>query len=272
VQTIGGILFFYHIESSKPRKPKFIFTPIFITVLFILIFSYIFLTSLLQLIASTVSFLAYAALISYFLLVVKKIWTYYKFTSMGLFLGIVFWLVGYAGNTDIAVTLFNGFYIRVIGDFVILIGMILMGFFLNSIPSLGEIGWQKKLKYILLTTKGGVSLFMENFQERQPVDELLLAGALSGINIFMNSVMVDKGKIRVISRGADKFLLNEGEKIIGILVVEQELEILKYFLKELVRQFEEFYAHILTNWNGNIELFMPTKHLVDNIFSIPKIS
>jgi len=268
--TLGGVLLFYHVESLKPSKPRFIFTPIFLSVLFIFILAYIFLPSILQVFASSVSFIAYAALISYFLLIVKRIWTFYKFNSMGLLLGIVLWFVGYTGNTDMAITLFNGFHIRVLGDVVILIGMILVGFFLNSIPSLGEIGWQKKLKYIILTTKGGVGLFIENFQKEQPVDEMLIAGALSGINSFMSNVMETNGNIRVISRGQDQFLLHEGKNVMGILWVEQELEILKYLLREFVRQFEEFYAHILENWMGNIELFKPTKHLVDSIFSLQK--
>lgn len=264
--NIGAILFFYHIESSKSRKHKYIFTPFFITVLFILIILYTFLPSILQFIANIVIFIAYIAIIGYFLAVVKRIWTLYKFNSMGLLLGIIFWFAGFAGNADIAITLFNGFFIRVVGDSLIITGMILVGFFLNSIPTLGEFGWQKKLKYVILTTTGGVALFIENFQERQPVDELLVAGALSGINIFMNTVMKNTGKVRVISRGQDKFLLHEGKYVIGILVVEEELEILKYLLKKFVKEFEDFYKLILENWMGNIELFKPTKLLVDYIF------
>jgi hypothetical protein len=269
--NIGGILFFYHVESLKPQKHKFKFTLLFLIVLFIFIITYFFFPSILQLVASTASFLAYSGLIIYFLVIVKRIWAFYRLYSIGLFLGIIFWLVGYAGNTDAAITIFGGFYIRVLGDVVILIGMILVALFLNSIPSLGELGWQKKIKNVILTTKGGVGLFVENFQDRQPLDEVLVAGALTGISIFIKSVMNSNGKIHVISKGNDKFLFYEGKSVIGILLVEQDLEILKYLLKELVRQFEEFYSTILDKWTGNIELFKPTKYLVDSIFSVQKI-
>jgi len=191
---------------------------------------------------------------------------------VGLLLGIVFWLAGFSGNSDIAIDLFNGFYIRVIGDILIITGMILVGFFLNSIPTLAELGWQKKLKYIIMTTPGGVGLFIENFQERKPIDELLIAGALSGINIFMDTMMKDPGKIRVISRGQEKFLLHEGKYTIGILVVEEELEILKYLLKEFVRQFEDFYKPILENWTGSVEIFNSSRFLVDHIFRSENLS
>ena len=267
----GAFLFFYHIESSKTKKPKFIFTPLFGCIPIILVVLFLIAPSIMQSVAMPIILLAYVVLIAYFLMIVKRIWSVYKLYSIGFLFGIVLWFIGFMCTSDLAITLLQGFHVRVIGDIAIISGMGLIGFFLNSIPSLAEIGWQKKIKYVILTAHSGVCLYHENFQEKQPIREVLLAGALAGLNIFVGTVMKGNEKLRVISKGHDIFLLHEGNYITGILVVEQELEILKYLLDKLVTQFEDFYQNILSNWKRDIEVFKPTEHLINSIFSIRKI-
>jgi len=93
---------------------------------------------------------AYFLLLFYFLKVCKKLWPKYKHLSIGLFTGVFLWLFGFSATSDIAVNLFNGFFIRMVGDLGEISGIIVIGIFLIFIPSLSEIGWQQEIKYITI--------------------------------------------------------------------------------------------------------------------------
>lgn len=268
--AIGGIIFLFHIESNKVIKTRFFFTilsGIFTFALFVL---FLVSPSLVQPFAYILAVFGIVILLFYFFVIIKHIWIQYRIYSIGLFLGIVFWMLGYAGISDIAVIIFNGFEIRIIGDVLILAGLFCIGLFLTSIPSLSEIGWQGKIKYITLTTNSGINLYTENFREKKEINEVLVAGALWGIQTFLSTVLSDS-HLKVLSKGTDIILIEHGKQVTGILIVEQELKILKFLLKKLVDQFEEFYADILNAWKGSISIFKPTAHLIDEIFSIKKI-
>ncbi|HUX98949.1 MAG TPA: hypothetical protein VMV49_05310 [Candidatus Deferrimicrobium sp.] len=267
----GGILFVYHIESTKMLKTNYYLTAISCGFLVVFLEVFFLVPSVLQTAASLISFFAFGIIIFYFLIIIRRIWGFYRSYSIGLFVGIMLWLIGYTGTADAAVKLFNGLYIRVIGDSIIIIGMILVAFFVNLIPSLAEIGWRDKIKYVILSTKSGIDLYNENFQEHRPINEVLVSGAIWGIQIFLQNVISDSKGVKVISKGNDVVILDNGNYVIGILIVEQELEILKYLLKKLIFQFEEYYSPILQNWKGDLELFKPTKYLISSIFSLENI-
>jgi hypothetical protein len=264
---IGYTLLLYHLESTGTFKTKYLFTLLSAGLSIVIILVFLFSPSLLQTISSSFMILAFVAIALYFFTIIKRIWKFYKFRSIGLLSGIILWLLGYAGNSDVAIDLFGSLAIRAAADIVTISGIVLLAVFVNSIPSLAEIGWHEKIKYIILTTQSGMSLYTENFQERKEIDDLSISGAIWGIQVFLQNILSEDANLKVISRGSDVVLREEGKNIIGLLVVEQELEILKYILKQLVQRFEEYYSDILEDWSGEIDLFEPTKHLVDDIFS-----
>jgi len=268
--TIGGTLFIYHLELTKTINTHFkltIFTSCLIGVFIIL---YAVFPMILQISASFISFFAFVIVIVYFLRVIKRIWSFYKAHSTGLLLAILIWIIGYSGNTDMAINLFGTIWIRILGDCLILTGIVLVGFFVNTIPSLNEIGWREKIKYIILTTISGVSIYSENFREQKEVNEILLAGGIWGLDIFLKNIL-DEANLKTISRGSDVYLVEKGSIIMGIFIVEQDLKLLRYLLKKLILQFEFYYSSILIDWKGDLNLFKPTKHLINSIFAYKKI-
>ena len=185
-------------------------------------------------------------------------------------MAILIWFIGYAGNTDITLRLFGTIWIHVIGDVLIILGIGLVAFFVNTIPSLNEIGWREKIKYILLTTTSGISIYSENFREQKAVNELLLAGGIWGIDVFLKSIL-DEARLKTISKGSDVILIEKGNLIMGLFIVEQDLKLLRYLLRKLILQFEFYYSSILHDWKGDLSLFKPTKHLINSIFAYKKI-
>ncbi|MHC1591032.1 MAG: hypothetical protein ACXQS8_03030 [Candidatus Helarchaeales archaeon] len=110
-------------------------------------------------------------------------------------------------------------------------------------------------------------LYNENFQKKAAIDEELLSGAISSIETFLDEAMKDAQKLEVISQKEDVFIFEHGDQVIGVLVVEKEYNIFKYLLKKFVMQFENYFQSALQEWSGNIDLFKPSKNLVNEIFT-----
>lgn len=274
---IGGSIYAYHIESTKIINTRFFFFGFTNFMIFLYLLTIFLAPSMVQIVASITALAAIFLLLTYFIKVMKKIWVKYKLNSIGLLLGFFLWFLGFIATADISVKLFNSLNIRILGDMIILIGLCILGLSLNSIPSLSEIGWKEQIKYIILLSNSGICLYNENFKEKKrmeesEIDENALAGALAALKLFLEeNLKKEYSKLKMISKEKDVFLMEEGDFIIGVLIVEQELEILRFFLKKIVRQFEEFFYEALRNWNGNVDLFKPTKSIINKIFSIEKI-
>jgi len=268
--AIGGTIFLYHIESNKILPTKFFSTAFFGIFTLVLLVVFLVNPQIIKTVAYSLGFGAFAILLFYFSIILRRIWNQYRLNSIGLLIGISLWLLGFLGTSDVAIALFNGFEIRIAGDIGLLTSLLCVGLFLNSIPSLAEIGWQGKVKYVILTTRTGINLYTENFQEKKTgLNEVLVAGALWGVQSFLQTVLSDS-HLRVLSKGTDVILMEYGKHIVGILIVEQELETLKLLLKKLVTEFEYFYADIVENWKGDLSIFKPTAHLINEIFSLKK--
>ncbi len=268
--TIGGFLYAYQVESSKIIKTKFFFTGFTLLVLFLFFLTVFIAPTWIQTVASIAVFPAYSILLIYFIKIFQKIWVRYKLHIIGLFAGFFLWFLGYTAVSDTSIALFNTLDIRIFGDFIIIIGMIILGLSLNAIPSLNEIGWSDQIKYILLIHQSGICLYNENFKEKREINQNVLGGALAAVKLIMEENLKRKEKLKMISKAGDVFLIEEGEYTIGTLVVSQELEILKYFLKKVIQQFEDFFNEFLKKWDGNIKVFKPAKGIINKIFSIEK--
>ncbi len=268
--AIGGLFFTYHIESRKIINSRGVFTVFSSAVTAMLFLTYFTASSILQTLATLSMVPAYGLLFFYFLMVCKKLWKGYKIQSISLFVGISSWLIGYAGTSDAMINLFGGFYIRIYADILIITAMGVISFFLNQIPSLSEIGWQQRIKYIILLSRSGICLYHENFREKREMSDIILAGAISGIKSFMEATLKSQPKLKVISKEKDTFIIEEGKYIIGTVIADQELEILKYLLRKIINQFEEFFKDILQNWIGVTDVFKPAKNIINSILAIEK--
>lgn len=267
--AIGATIFMYHIELTKVLKTRFAFTIILGGVIIVLLILYLVDRPFVRVFAYVAVVSAMIIVLFYFLVLIKRIWNQYRLHSIGLILGIILWMLGFTATSDPAIYLF-GFAIRVIGDIGILAGLLCIGLFLTTIPSLAELGWQGKVKYVILTTRTGITLYAENLREKKrELNEVLVAGALWGIQSFIQSVLSDS-HLRVLSKESDVILMEYGKQMIGILIVEQELETLKVLLKKLVTQFEYLYASIVENWDGDTSIFKPATHLINELFSLKK--
>ena len=273
--TMGGWAVSYHIERIKIINTKYLLT-IFCTILLSLIIFSIFFDPSFNLTRNVANYSfipIFGLLCVYFYKLYRRLKAAgYRFYVLGV-IGVLITLIGHFGTTDIVIDFFSGFYIRVIADLLIIAGLIIIGYFLNSIPIITDMDWKKTIKYILIVHPSGVCLYHENFQERKEMYDQLLSGSLSVIEMLLQDTIEDQTRLEVISKGNDVFFIAHGEFINGIIVAEKEVEILKYLLKKLVKKFEDFHYDLLVEnkWKGNFSLFKHTRHLVNQIFTVKTI-
>lgn len=265
--SFGMLIFFYHIELNKILNTRFLVPLLMSGLTAVLFVIFLVIPTQIKTIAYSMSLFVYIILIIYFIILIKRIWKTYRLTSIGLFLGVFLFLLGFTATSDASQNLFNGFEIRIIGDLVILAALLSMAYFLGSIPSLAEIGWQDKLRYIIITRHPGMALYSENFQEKKKIHEVMIAGALYGVEIFLQTLLKEEDTLKSITKEREAILIERGRFISGILIADQPLQILKYRLKQLVTQFEDLYSEILEHWDGRVQAFAPTRYLIESIFS-----
>lgn len=264
--AIGGLLFAFHVELTRITNTKYIFTIIVVFIIGLILFTAFFIPDLVRIIGNLCFFPVIIILIIYLRKLTKTIRSYYRFFWIG-FAGIFILFFGYLGTTDEVIRTFT-LYARVISDIFIIGGMVMVGFFVNLMPKTLEIGWDKKIKYIILIDEAsGICMYNENFQEKTEINEVLLSGALASIQIFLGEAMTSKKKVKVISQKDDVFIIEHGKRVMGVLIAEQELEILKYHLSQLVKEFEVFFHITMDDWRGDTGLFLPTKNIIKRIFS-----
>ena len=267
---IGGLIFSYRVESSKELKTKYLFTIICSIMPFFILFLFIAMPSNLQTFASLMASPAYALLGLYFTIAIKRIWGHYKLLSLGFLFGIALWLGGFALTSQVVMNFFGTLMIRVVGNIIMIIGTSMFGVFLTTLPSLDEIGWQDKIKYVIITNHSGKCIYNENIKTKKEINEVLLGGYLSGLQALIKTTMKDTSSLKSISKENEAFLIEEGNNILAIMIVEQELSLLNYHLKQLVDKFEEFFKDTLVNWKGSTAIFMPTKQLLRDIIPLEK--
>ena len=267
---IGGLIFSYRIESSKELNTKYFFTILGTFILFIILIIFLILPSELQTFAPLLGASTYILLFLYFTLAISKIWGNFKLLSIGFFFGLMSWFIGFTLTSAVALEIFQTLFIRVIGNILMIVGTICLGIFVSSLPSLDEIGWQDNIKYIIITTKSGKCLYNENIKTKKEINEVLLGGYLSGLQLFIQTTFKDKSSLKGISKEKESFLMQEGKHILAIMIVERELELLKYHLRKLVEKFEDFYGETLKEWKGDTVLFKPTKYLLRDVIPLKK--
>ncbi|NVM56422.1 MAG: hypothetical protein HWN66_22180 [Candidatus Helarchaeota archaeon] len=53
----------------------------------------------------------------------------------------------------------------------------------------------------------------------------------------------------------------------GVLISQEELNTINYYLKGFIQKFETVYRNILLNWDGDTGIFVPVEAIADEFFS-----
>jgi len=174
-------------------------------------------------------------------------------------------IVGFALTTDTFERIL-GMSFRFFGVGLELIAIILLFAFFISLPPFSEFEWEEKMEQVFIMDKGGVCLFNESFEEEATLmDDALVAGAITSVNLLLQELTSDKG-IVVINKKGTTIVIFPGKRTYGVIFCTEELNYIKVLLKKFVERFEALYDNVLINWDGNVDVFEPARTIVTEIF------
>ncbi len=179
--------------------------------------------------------------------------------------GFALLVIGFAFTTDVLEEVI-GVNLRFYGALMELIAIFLLSFFFITLPPFSEFEWEQKMEHILVMDFGGICLYDEALNnDSDLIDQNLVAGAISSINILLEELTSDKGVV-VINKKGKSIILYPGKQVYGVMFCTEEMNYIKVLLKKFIDKFEAVYGKILEKWDGEVTIFQSTKTIVNEIF------
>ena len=188
-----------------------------------------------------------------------------KFTFVKFIVGFLSVAFGFTLASE-TMTEYYGLEAILLGDLIQLIAMAYLYILLLSLPPLSEFDWYDKINSIFLMHKSGCHLFSKIFQENlRIVDENLVTGVITNIHMMLDELTNYEG-ITVIKKGQNVTIIYPKKDLIGVIFCSEDLNSLKYLLKNFVEKTEKLYESILSQWNGDLSIFKPVDNIYKSIF------
>ena len=151
----------------------------------------------------------------------------------------------------------------------ILLSGLFIGYIFVSFESFVELDWPKNLNHLFIIARNGVNLFDYSFvhAENEPDPDIITA-SLSGIKELMASIIRSKNFVRVVDHQDLKLIFAYGEYATLVLIATENLHIYHQKLAHLMQLFEDSFQNTLPNWDGKLDIFLPTKQLIQQVFEL----
>ena len=186
-------------------------------------------------------------------------------------LAFVLGFIFFALDTNIGLTFFliPKEFISIIARIGILLSGIIMGYVFVSFESFTELDWPKKLNHLFIIGRNGVNLFDYSFiRGENESDPDIITASLSSIKELMASIIHSKDFVRVVDHQDLTLIFEYGQYATLVLITTKNLHIYHLKLANLRQLFENFFQDILPRWDGKTDVFLPTKHLVRQVFEL----
>ncbi len=264
---IIGLASLVFLTEYTYQKTKYIITLYTISVLIaVIIFnSYEYLT-LLQTIFGVSTFL---------LIPVVWFFTFFKPTSGYLRNRVIFALIGsflvllgiFGRNNSLGQMV--GIYLYSLGTLISTIGLSFIGYGFSAFSTFSDIRWKEKLRELFVISNTGVCLYAYSFEKNLTLEDSdLIAGGLSGIQILLSEIMKTREALQLIDYQNIKIMLRQAETTVYVLIIKKESSFLQYKLNLFSREFQTFFKDILQHWLGQIDVFAPTRTLIQRVFEL----
>ena len=117
-----------------------------------------------------------------------------------------------------------------------------------------------------MLSRTGIPLYSQSLQDQEPVaDAILAGGAIVGISTIVNEITKMKD-LKVIKQENYCIMLEAGSHVILAVLTWKDLKIIRQKMIDFVSDFESFFSDLLKVWKGDMEVFLPSKRLVENHF------
>lgn len=154
-----------------------------------------------------------------------------------------------------------------IGNVGLIITLNIQGLILLSFETFTEFGWKERLKELYIIAPNGVTLFHHSFVSKlESLTPDLISSGLIGIKGILAEIMESRQKLKIVDHQDVKIIFAYGQYTTMALIAYENLNIYQSKLAALSSQFEDLFQDVLANWAGEVEVFLPTKRLVEKTF------
>ncbi|MHA1264970.1 MAG: hypothetical protein ACTSRS_07000 [Candidatus Helarchaeota archaeon] len=274
ISLLGMVAFIYLAEIIIPKNTHYLFT----------ILSCATLVSIFFVPLKTAKDILYAMIPLIFLIgfaflgyLIRKTYGKVRRNFVFIFIGQLIFGVGQGMNTDWIREWFineQSFNILPIGQLLIISGLGLIALAFWGLPSLSEIEWHSKIfNLYIITREHGICCLYYPFQEEKAgqMAPQLVSGGVTGILSLVKEMTSSKQNLKEIDHEDIKILFEYGQYITAALLAEEDLNIVRFKLRQFVDEFEKRFQQKFIEWTGSIDEFEPAVELVVQIFEQRKI-
>ncbi|MFX0135638.1 MAG: hypothetical protein ACFFDN_18480 [Candidatus Hodarchaeota archaeon] len=169
-------------------------------------------------------------------------------------------------------TRYSGLIIYLIGTFMAIIGTAIIVYSFSAFTTFTDLNWMEKLREIYIINNNGICLYAFSFEKNIDLDyfeeKILMGGVFSSIDKLLAEMMKTKEKIQLIDYKNLKILMGRGEKVFGVLILNEESSFLQHKLTIFLKEFEILFGEEISNFVGDITSFKIAKKLVQHIFEL----
>ncbi len=194
--------------------------------------------------------------------------------SVGLF-GLI---GGFLSTSDTVLQITETYTTRAIGDGVLLLSMIMLGYFFTKLPAWGEFTWKGKTQAIyLFYINNGLALFEYHFHtqtETTPeggkgsvLDQDLLVPGLSSLRELLEKISSVAEPPKTYKQEDATIVLEYGQWIGGAAICTEDLRAVRRLLRRFIRRVESIYGQILPEWDGNLSNLNRVKNVFNHLIA-----
>ncbi len=187
------------------------------------------------------------------------------------FLGLVGFFVFYLVETEVVMSLLG--LSREIGSIISTTGsigsFILWASIFLSFETFTEFDWTEKLRELFIIAPNGATLFHYSFIKKPilPAPDLISSG-LTGIKDILAEMVQSTKVLKVVDHQDVKIIFEYGTYSTIALIVDENFKIYHSKLTLLIAKFENLFQDFLSHWSGEVEVFIPSRRLIEEIFSV----
>lgn len=137
-----------------------------------------------------------------------------------------------------------------------------------SFETFTEFDWTEKLRELFIIAPNGATLFHYSFMKKPilPAPDLISSG-LTGIKDILAEMVQSTKVLKVVDHQDVKIIFEYGTYSTIALIADENFKIYHSKLTLLIAKFENLFQDFLSHWHGEVEVFIPSGRLIEEIFS-----
>jgi hypothetical protein len=263
MMMVALIGFFLALEQILPYRTRHLFTAAGTIVAFITVLVP---REYLTVVALSASLVAFGILALFFSFYVRNTSGIVRGSMRMIFIGFLGGFVGYLLRSDF-VYYSLGEPVYLLGAFLLVSGLVVMGVAVLGSPALDELDWNEKMLELFVIHSSGVLMYHHKFIPTVDLDENLTAAGLTGAQELFKEITQSKTGLKTLSIGEICILFAHKENFTTALVAKQAYRVLLGKTRDFSDQFELIFGDAVKTFSGEVSQFNKAGRLAIKLFS-----